>query len=500
MSEEKNNTVDVNSLTSSDKHINENGETHLELKVHTQEEIASSGKWYDQKYFSFLPQYSNSTIQVAILGFVVFMLPGMFNALNGIGTSISDAKTQELANVALYATFAGVGFFCGSIVNVIGPRISLSVGGLGYIIYAGSLLSFQHNQNRGFAIAAGAILGLCAGILWASQAAIIMSYPSEARKGRAIMIFWVIFNLGGVIGSIVPLANNINNGTSVANDGTYIAFMILMGAGVFISFLLLPPSKVYKDDNTRVVTKKHLDYKEEIFGVLTLIWQQPFIILLFPLFIASNWFYTYHFNDVNAARFTLRTRSLNSLLYWLSQMFGAGFFGFILDWPRFSRPMRAKISWAFVFVIGMAIWGGGYAFQKDYTRESAVDMKLLDFNDRAYVGPVFLYIFYGMYDAVFQTFCLWVLGALSNNPRTVALYGGMYKGLQSAGAAITWAIDSHNATYMAMFGSSWGLVQGSLIIAIPVILRIKETTSLEEDKLAEQVDESELKSVKSPVQ
>ena len=374
----------------------------------------------------------------------------------------------------------------------------MSIGGIGYIIYTGSLLCFQHTGNRGYCIFGGAILGICAGMLWAAQAYMIMSYPSEAMKGRAIMIFWVIFNLGGVIGSIVPLANNMNNSSSSANDGTFIAFMVLMGSGVFISFLLLPSDKVYRDDGTKVIDKKHLHWKDEVFGVLTTIWKQPIILLLFPAFLASNWFYTYQFSDVNAARFNLRTRSLNSLLYWSSQMVGAGFFGFLLDWSRFSRSMRAKINFVFVFVTGMAIWGGGYAFQKQYTRESALELPQIDFKDSAYVGPVFLYIFYGMHDAIFQTYIFWLLGALSNNPRTVALYGGMYKGVQSAGGAITWALESNGIAYMSFFGSSWGLIHGSLVVAAPLVFfYIKETTDLEDDGIAEIFDENELKSVKS---
>jgi MFS family permease len=47
------------------------------------------------------------------------------------------------------------------------------------------------------------VLGCCAGILWSAQGAIMMSYPSEKLKGRYISWFWMIFNLGAVIGSLV---------------------------------------------------------------------------------------------------------------------------------------------------------------------------------------------------------------------------------------------------------------------------------------------------------
>src|SRR5208282_3589022 len=107
------------------------------------------------------------------------------------------------ANTALYATFAGVGFFAGSIANRIGLRLTLGIGGFGYFLYIGSILSYNHNGNAGFLIFAGALLGLCAGMLWTAQGAVMMSYPPEKSKGKYIAWFWMIFNLGAVIGSLV---------------------------------------------------------------------------------------------------------------------------------------------------------------------------------------------------------------------------------------------------------------------------------------------------------
>lgn len=97
------------------------------------------------------------------------------------------------------------GFFAGSIVNTLGVKLSLSIGGLGYALYVASFLSYNHNQSDAFVILAGAVLGACAGLLWAAQGVIMMSYPGEGNKGKSISIFWMIFNLGSVVGSLVSL-------------------------------------------------------------------------------------------------------------------------------------------------------------------------------------------------------------------------------------------------------------------------------------------------------
>lgn len=58
--------------------------------------------------------YYHPVHQVALLGFVCFMCPGMFNALTGLGGGGQlNTKDQANANAALYATFAFFAFFSG---------------------------------------------------------------------------------------------------------------------------------------------------------------------------------------------------------------------------------------------------------------------------------------------------------------------------------------------------------------------------------------------------
>lgn len=94
----------------------------------------------------------------------------------------------------------------GTIVNWIGIRISIAIGGVGYCLYAISLLVSLHAHVDGFNIFAGAFLGFCAGILWAAQGCIMLSYPNEEKKGRYFAWFWGIFNVGACIGSLVRTA------------------------------------------------------------------------------------------------------------------------------------------------------------------------------------------------------------------------------------------------------------------------------------------------------
>ncbi|KAK5107864.1 hypothetical protein LTR62_000624 [Meristemomyces frigidus] len=435
-----------------------------------------------------LPWYASPFSQLLLVAFVCFLCPGMFNALGGLGGGGQlNAHAADGSNTALNATFAIVAFFAGTITNKLGIRLSLSFGGLGYCIYVASYLCYNHTQNYGFMIFAGVLLGACAGILWAAQGAIMMSYPEEKNKGRYISVFWGIFNLGGVIGSLIPLGENLHVKTnSSVTDGTYVGFLVLTFLGACVAWTLTDASKVVRKDGSRVILMQHPTWKTEFVGLWQTLRSDPYIMLLWPMFFASNWFYTYQFNDVNLAQFNTRTRALNNTLYWSSQIVGAAIFGVALDSKWLSRPARAKAAWGALFVITMAIWGGGYAFQKQYTRaeSTAKDYVKKDWTTDGYVGPMFLFMFYGFYDAAWQTCIYWFMGAMTNNSRKLANFAGFYKGIQSAGAAIIWRLDglSNAPPYMNLFASCWGLLAGGLVIALPVIImKIKDTVPIEED-------------------
>ncbi|KAF2680720.1 MFS general substrate transporter [Lentithecium fluviatile CBS 122367] len=405
-----------------------------------------------------LPWYASPESQLILVSFVCFLCPGMFNALNGLGGAgqlDKDAYASDASNCALYATFAVVG----------------------------SYLCFNYTRNFGYVVFAGVLLGCCAGILWAAQGAIMMSYPPEKLKGRYISWFWLIFNLGAVIGSVVTLGLNIDN---TGNDGkpignsTYIGFLILTFLGACLSWTLVDAKHVVRRDGSRIILMKHPTWKTEILGLWETLWTDPYIILLFPMFFASNWFYTYQFQDVNLARFNVRTRALNNTLYWVAQMIGALVFGFALDFPNIRRTSRAKFAWVAMFALTFGIWGGGYVFQRQYSRNNLGDQ--YDWTSDGFLGPMFLYIFYGFYDAAWQTCVYWFMGAISNNGRKLANFAGFYKGIQSAGAAIIWRLNGMKKPYMNMFASCWILLAGSLVIALPVmILKIKDTVPVEED-------------------
>lgn len=429
--------------------------------------------------------FKNARTQVVIVAFISFACPGMFNAMSGLGGAGSfDPTTANNANTALYACFAIFGYFGGMLFNLFGDyanRILMGVGGLAYVFYSvGQYVAGHDNRLNWLAILSGGVLGVGAGLFWTAQGAMMMAYAPEEKKGTYISIFWVIFNLGGLLGGILVFAVNFNNESGGANAATYFAFAAIMAIGAFSAFfLLVKPQSVIREDGKAVQIVKATGPMEELKNV-ALMFLDKHMLLLTPLFITSNFFYTYQFNAINGGLFSIRARGLNSALYWGSQMLGSWLFGMMfLDNLKMSRRRRAiwgsvilsvffTVAWALGCYLQLG-WKGG--FDKN-DRPPVIDLQ--DSGD--YIYPFFVFILYGIGDAMLQTFAYWVMGAITNDLVQSARYTGYYKGIQSAGAAIAWQMDNQEDWPVQLF-VNWALFTVTIPCTFYVVYKwVKDRT------------------------
>lgn len=57
--------------------------------------------------------------------------------------------------------------------------------------------------------------------------------------------------------------------------------------------LMADPLKMVRTDGTKVALSRHPSWKVELYGLWLTLTKDPLIVLLFPMFFASNWFYTW---------------------------------------------------------------------------------------------------------------------------------------------------------------------------------------------------------------
>ncbi|KDQ17512.1 hypothetical protein BOTBODRAFT_29692 [Botryobasidium botryosum FD-172 SS1] len=447
---------------------------------------ANDGGAYAPPRKGFRGLYTHPFAQTILLGVVCFMGPGLFNALNGLGAGGQvDSATSANGNAALYATFSVAAFFAGSITNRLGSKLTLLIGSTGYSVYVASYLVANIKPSaQAFLIAAGAFLGFTAGLLWSAQGSLMLAYPTESNKGLYIATFWAIFNLGGVIGAVLALALNSKSKESVVTDETYIIFLVLTGIGMLTPLFMANPSAMYRTDGSKVAAPRHPSWKTEIWSLFLSLRTDPYIILLFPMFFGSNYFYTWQFNNYNGAVFNIRTRSLNNLCYWLSQIFGSVIIGMLLDSRRFARRTRAFLAWGVLMAMIFIVHGWAYIYQRHYTRRMTMSSTFhhMDMHDHGYAGRVLLYVLCGILDAQWQTTAYWMLGAMSNDPAKLAIFTGFYKSLQAAGGAVAWRTDAVKLPFMNIFVTTWTLLVAGLLFAFPMLyMRVKDFSEAEEE-------------------
>lgn len=76
----------------------------------------------------------------------------MITAISNLGAGgTQDISLSDTANAVLYGTFAVGGMFAGGVCNLLGPRLTLFIGSLGY-----ALVRFLINPND-----RGAMISFC---------------------------------------------------------------------------------------------------------------------------------------------------------------------------------------------------------------------------------------------------------------------------------------------------------------------------------------------------
>lgn len=245
-----------------------------------------------------LPQlrYHSPWVQNIISGLCVGSSAGMYIALNLLGAGGGRPDAAQVVQV-VNATLCSVWFFSssfgGSILNKLGPGITMCIGVQTYVVYVGSLWYYDETGKKGYPYAAGPIIGIGAGMVFITAGYIATAYPEEREKGNYATMLMNLQALGSVIGGIIPVI--INRNTAVAAGvprPVYISFVVIMIIGGLIGLLLVRPQKLTRDDGSVVAVHPPRSAKEEFKSNL-LIFKDPILLMMVPAFFPAEGFLVY---------------------------------------------------------------------------------------------------------------------------------------------------------------------------------------------------------------
>lgn len=404
--------------------------------------------------------------QVIIMGFIFFGVCGAFNSIIGLKTNI-DPQYTKLGFGILYFLFSAGSFVAPALVNRFGPRSMMCVGSMVYAIFSLSLLLGGPMEILpGYVVTiCAAFVGLGAALLWSGNAAMLLTYGTADTTASYVSTFWVIFNLGAVIGGIQTWVTNMNGGSAgTASSPTFMVYIAMNVLGCIMVWLLLPLDDVIRADGTRCEKPKASSSAvEEIRGMIKMMCYGPVLALL-PLFLYSNWFYSFQLGVFCTCVFDASAGGLANALYWGAQMIGAKNLGCLLDAKRLSAGRRA---WASVIASAVLIavgWAWGLKATLRYGVDgNCDDLTPLAWNDSQNIEAMALMFVWGYCDALVQTWCYWVMTQLFSSSEDFARIAGIFKFAQSLGSA---------ASFIISFGNPSNLVQlyiniGLFLVSLP---------------------------------
>ncbi|KAL9183456.1 hypothetical protein ACHAXT_004312 [Thalassiosira profunda] len=442
-----------------------------------------------------LSWYHTPQAQAAALGVVFFFVFAAYTTIQFYSASTYGADLAADSVSAIYLAFTVTCLFSPAIINKWGCRLSMFVGILGYSsLVLASLIYFLYGGKdvrwaRWLLVAAGAVLGCGASILWTAQGRLILQYASKAEElessgttqmggekmqtGKLLGLFWAIFQCSSLVGGTISF---IYYGQKPqGSTGLYALFLAFLILGALSTQLLLPPSMlgssshergdatIRKQKDLEMITEQtpltvdsNADYDradsrltdagskggeemsnqswlQEAQETLKLFATEKMVCLSI-LFFYTGFNQPYQQATFGNRFFTRRTIGAELIIFHLMEIVGGIVSGWWLDNGGINCRQRATLCLgAFVIINGA---GNVLAAVQEYDARESGLATAHDIADLAAISPSLAFACWGFADAQIQVYCYWLMGSFYTSGSQHARAVGFYKLVQSLGTSV----------------------------------------------------------------
>ncbi|KAK3502464.1 major facilitator superfamily domain-containing protein [Neurospora crassa] len=405
--------------------------------------------------------YRSPLFNVIMVGLISFTQPGVWNALNSTGAG--GAQEPYLVNGSNSLTFGIMVFGCSlfSILsNKIGIKWVLIIGTLGYAPYSASLYVNNRYGTEWFVLFGGALCGIAASALWASEGAIALGYADIKDRGKFTGIWLGLRELGQLIGASIQLSLNVKKeGRGKVGYTTYLVLIALQCLGLPFALLVSSPHKVTKADGTRL---RDPTLNKTVKGEFKKIWslfKRRQMHLLVPILIGFQWNSTY-LGIYMTKYFSVRSRTLGSLVSGIVATAANIFWGWFYDRQSLSRPTVARLTWAFFVILMLGTFGWQTANEKLYGDLKAAGTPItLDWANPGFGRGFASMVILRFLNESHYMFVYWLIGAFFDDLETLGLAVGIVRSFESVGSCLAFGIGAAQVAPMvnliiafAMFG------------------------------------------------
>ncbi|KAJ5535210.1 hypothetical protein N7527_001464 [Penicillium freii] len=426
--------------------------------------------------------WQHSLTQMILLSIQAFCGPAMADAITGLGGGgLASARVSNISTAITYAMLAIVCFFGGPLVNKIGIKWALVIGSMSFPIEGSAYYCNSKFGNQWYLILSGAISGVGTACWYVAEAGAVMTLAPSGARGKYLALWIVSRNLGQLVGGAINLSKNYEKGVSggVTPD-TYVAFLIIECLALPFALLITPFERVVRSDGTKIVTAETLSTKMEIKRIAKTMTSK--LLMCSALWALWSFFYSGTWNTYLATYFTVRARTLSSLISPFFCIIGCFGLGFILDMKGLSQRRRAQIGLYTVVIlnVGVYIWSIIMQVKFNHNKPGAID-----WDDGLYPSSFLPYFFVQTTGPLSQSYMYWLLSSFATDAQENIRNGAAFRCIEAVGQAIAYGMNTQTTNNpLVGFCVTFALLGASLL---PMIMLVNTTPDrVPADLVAEQ--------------
>eukprot|EP01147_Barroeca_monosierra_P009483 gene9483-1724_t len=377
----------------------------------------------------------------------------------------SQLGTQSLA--IIYAVFSLANFVSPIIVHYLGARFCMFLGGIGYSLFIGSILTL----NAAAILSASALLGFSAAVIWTAQGNYITANTNPSTRPTYSGIFWAQLQSSLLVGNLMLFlivhgdkvsqgefrSNKLHPNLPRIGKIALLFYRILLGVAIggTLMFLLTrtPPPKPFNEFDIQGATEtdKSVNNRDEVKppksvlsilkSTLRLLVERDMVMLSFSIIYsgASLTYWSGVYPTLLGNTFKPQDIGLSGMIVGCAEIIGGVTFG--------RLGSVASLSW--VVIVGL------------FAHASAFFLIYLNYRSDVFdpllgIGLTISFLL-GLGDSAFNNALYTILGNLFNDRSSEAF--ALFKFFQSAMAGIAFA-------YTGVLDLSWQL----LILALLLLL------------------------------
>ncbi|KAJ1802958.1 hypothetical protein LPJ75_006018, partial [Coemansia sp. RSA 2598] len=425
-------------------------------------------------------RYNSPATQLAIVATTVILATGtrrlLENYLMQWAPQNENLGFNRYLPAGITACFSGfIGIF---LVNLIGFRYIFIFYTITNIIYASSIYVIYQYGSTSFH--SGAMILAIIGYYPSRVATlvIVLAYPAEKWKSRALAAFLIIEYLAGTLGDIITVGS-LGHSSASQRYGYAVAYLCVSCFVPFVALGIAPSYQIVRNNGVYLLSPE-TNFKTEIRETAKL-FKTRHLLLLLP--------YMYSYPML----FALANMELPDSA--LILMFDGGkililFMGLFLDVRWASRRTRGLVTFALLLILFAISLGTTTAVRVYKYDLTGIDLNWPQDKIKSFVvdavttqqRPLLkaVLFFAGIVTGMIEMFGYWVMGTLTNDLKSSARFVGIYHSAMAIGGLVGFQVGKNVGVFHPAtvgYYTATALTVLSFILLFFVIRRIPETNN-----------------------